>query len=514
MGFYALVKRRPRERLGTNAKLPSASGVAVPAAGGGLTQGAGPDGRVLRYALQAGARELLRPVVLAGEQIWSGVRRDGKQHRTCHCSRRPIDADSGIDVFRSVEHKSARFGNVQTCGSVWACPVCAAIVSELRRSELSRALVAARARGWRVVMTTRTVSHYACDSMQQVLSLVKEAMNRATSGRAAVRLKSKYNVVGSVRSLEVTWGRNGWHPHIHELLILDGDYDLAALRADYGLLWGHAVELAGGRALHQQHGFDAVDCNARIADYVSKWGREPVWNESHEIAKSVSKRGRRGGQFTPLELLAQYTFAGNLFAGRTWLEYALAMRGRHQLQWSRGLKALLGVAEVSDDDAAAAPLADGVLLATIPLATWRKICRQEERGRVLSVAASGDFAAFHQLLDELVPELETELQTSEQQAHGWPVAPKNLRDTSDKSICWQVDQRLDADADALGLGLTVEQGQDLRARARKIRLAAGGEPGDYQAALDRVAVLDGQAVERGKQLFDDLSELLAKLVDV
>ncbi len=496
LGFYALVKRRPSPsaappalRLGTNAKLPSRAGREA-LAGGGPSQGAGPDARIIRYALQAGAKELLGPVILEGEQIWSGVRRDGRQHRTCHCCRRPIDAEAGVGVFHAPEHKSARFGNVQTCGSVWACPVCAAVVSELRRRELSAALVAARARGWRVVMLTRTVSHFASDTMAQVLGLVKDAMNRATSGRAALALREKYNVVGSVRSLEVTWGRNGYHPHIHELLILESDYDLNTLRAEFGALWGRAVTLAGGRDLHEKHGFDAVDCNVRIADYVAKWGRDPAWNESHELAKAVSKRGRGRGQFTPLELLAAFTFEGNVYAGQRWLEYALAMRGKHQLQWSRGLKRLLGVADVSDDEAAAAPLADGVLLATIPLPAWRKICRIEERGRVLAAAAAGDVLAFHRLLDELVPELEAELETLEHGAHGWPVAPKNLRDTSDKSICWQVDRRIDAQRDAVGLGLTVEQGEEYRARARKIRLVSGGEVGDYQAWLDRVAMLN------------------------
>jgi hypothetical protein len=520
VGFYALVKRRGRAAsaslLGTNAKIRPAvfespkSGLS--AQGVGDLQGLSPV--VLRYALQAGARELLGPVLLEGEQIWSGQRKDGRQHRTCHCCRRPIDAESSVEVWTAPQHKTARFGNVQTCGSVWACPVCAVRVSEVRRKELQAAVDTWRARGGRVVLVTRTVSHYAFETMAGVLDLLKSAMHRASKSRAACRLREKFGIVGHVRSLEVTWGRNGWHPHVHELLFIEGDYDLAALSTEMGAIWGQAVEVSGGRALHGQHGFDAVDCDGRIAAYVSKWGREPDWKESHELAKAVSKKGRKGGQFTPGELLAQFSFQGNLYAGRKWVEYVLAMHGKHQLQYSRGLKRLLGLADISDDEAAAAPLDGGLLWASIPLTAWRKLCRMEERGRLLRLAAEGDFAGFHDLLSELVPELDAELEAEEQAAHGWPVAPKNLRDTSDKSICWHVDRRMDAAQDAAALGFSPEVAQDLRQRARKIRLAAGGESGDYQAGLARVSMLDEHAVQRGKQLFDIMRDSLAKQVDV
>jgi hypothetical protein len=456
--------------------------------GGGPTQGG--EVLALRYALQAGAKELLRPVILEGEQIWSGEVKQGRQHRTCHCCRRPIDADAGIEVRRSAEHSTARYGNVQTCGSVWACPVCAVPVSEFRRKKLQEAVDNARSIGWRVVMLTRTVSHYACETMPDVLGLLKGALNRASAGRRASLARERFGVVGHVRSLEVTWGRNGWHPHVHELLFIEGDYDLAALRAEYASLWAGAVEKQGGRALHGQHGFDAVDCDRRIADYVSKWAREPDWRESHELAKAVSKKGRKGGQYTPHELLSQYTFEGNLYAGQRWLEYALAMRGRHQLQYSRGLKKALGVEDdLTDEEVAAQKLEGAQKWAEIPLLTWRQVCKHEERGRLLQLAAQGDFVRFHDLLWEIAPHLDRELEAEEQAAHGWPVAPKNLRDTSDKSICWQVDRRLDAERDAVALGLTVEQGEEYRARARKIRLVSGGEVGDYQAWLERVAML-------------------------
>jgi hypothetical protein len=427
LGFYALVKRRPSPsagppalRLGTNAKIASAPGETVAAVG--PTQGGG-SALLRRFALQAGARELLRPVRLAGEQIWSGKRQAGKMHRTCHCLRRQVDLAEGVAVLRLPETGSARFGNVQTCGSSWACPVCASRISEERRGELRRGLAAARSQGLAVVLLTRTVSHYAFETQSAVVALLKDALARSCSGRAANALRARYGVVGSVRSVEVTWGKNGWHPHVHELLLLEPGYDLAALRADFAALWSRSVVLVGGRSLSEKHGLDAVDCNARIADYVAKWGKEPGWQEAEELSKTVVKMGKGRGQYTPLELLAAFTFEGNLMAGRLWLEYALAMKGSHQLRWSPLLKKRLGIVERSDAEIVEEKSADAVKLATIPVEEWRVILRKEERGRVLAVAAAGDVLALHVLLNQITGGTVEELREVERRQTAWRVRP-------------------------------------------------------------------------------------------
>lgn len=61
---------------------------------------------------------------------------------------------------------------------------------------------------------------------------------------------------------------------------------------------------------------------------------------------------------------------GDAVAGALFTEYAAAMRGRHQLQWSRGLRERLGLGAVLPDDAAAAEVGGDTdtLLASIPLA--------------------------------------------------------------------------------------------------------------------------------------------------
>ena len=63
--------------------------------------------RVERFALQSVARDIL------------------PDSRTAKCLRiRAHDRD--VQVWKSKKHKTASYGGLQTCGSVWVCPVCGA----------------------------------------------------------------------------------------------------------------------------------------------------------------------------------------------------------------------------------------------------------------------------------------------------------------------------------------------------------------------------------------------------
>lgn len=426
-----------RASLGTNAKLtspPQRPPASVPVPGVALSSIA------RRFALQAGAKELLHGALLRGTQIWSGQVADLKTHRVCHCLRRVQDVTQGVAVRYHPEQKAGSLGNLQTCASVWACPVCSAKITERRRVEVRQAVDVARARGLRVVLVTRTVSHKAFESMREVLELLKGALKRLNNGKRAQKRRVRWGIVGTIRSLEVTHGANGWHPHYHELLIVEPGYDLAALRANYSAEWSAAVRFVGGRALSEQHGLDAVDCDARIADYLAKWGKEPDWQEDRELTKSPSKLGKNGGR-TPLQLLSDFVFESDFVAGRVWKEYALSMHGSHQLQWSRGLKALFGIVQKDDEQIEQEITADAVQLATIPLEEWRLIVKRDLRGRVVELAAAGDADDLHEFLN--LQANGVDLVQQQRREHGWRVKPKNIREQTDAGICWQVEQVLE-----------------------------------------------------------------------
>jgi len=133
--------------------------------------------------------------------------------------------------------------------------------------------------------------------------------------------------------------------------------------------------------------------------YVVKTGLEDeklrTWNLISEITKAPAKVGMQSGDhYTPFQLVDLY-LCGDVIAGKNFIEYTRAMKGRKQLTYSRGLRELLQVgAEVTDQELAEATDQDARLLAMLSPEAWRTILKRGKRGALLEVASSGDFGLF------------------------------------------------------------------------------------------------------------------------
>jgi len=92
---------------------------------------------------------------------------------------------------------------------------------------------------------------------------------------------------------------------------------------------------------------------------------------------------------------------GDTKAGALWRVYASAFEGRRQLYWSNGLKKLLSVAELSDEEIALKPEDEpALLLAQISDEQWKVIYRRKLESTILDLAeASPD--AMRQFLQSL-----------------------------------------------------------------------------------------------------------------
>ena len=246
----------------------------------------------------------------------------------------------GVDLVRSryeeTGHARAHYEGLQNCGYVWACPCCSARISETRREELGRLLSWAREKGYRVTMVTMTARHGREDVLMDLLNLMKRAKQKWARHRAYGRAKAF--LVGHVTATEVTGGGvHGWHPHFHVIFIHTDELDFDALR-DAWLASLRGVGLEGTGA--GWHVSDASETGV----YLAKWGA------AEELTLSGKKVGRGSGM-TPFQLLAA-SEAGDAWAGSLFREFAQAFFRRNQLVWSRGLKDLAGVEEVTDADAA------------------------------------------------------------------------------------------------------------------------------------------------------------------
>src|SRR5690606_3133154 len=103
-----------------------------------------------------------------------------------------------------------------------------------------------------------------------------------------------------IRSFELTYGRNGWHPHFHILMFTDRFYQESGHTDTLTQLWIKSCIRAGLAAPSMEHGLDLRD-GTYAEKYVSKWGLE------QEMTKGHIKQGRNGS-FTPFDLL-QYSMA-------------------------------------------------------------------------------------------------------------------------------------------------------------------------------------------------------------
>jgi hypothetical protein len=87
--------------------------------------------------------------------------------------------------------------------------------------------------------------------------------------------------------------------------------------------------------------------------------------------------------------------AKNKDAARMFIEYAVSMKGKRQLSYSKGLRKKLGMdIEISDQEIAERIDADAVLFAMIKDEHWRKILQHERRGELLEVASTGNYSAL------------------------------------------------------------------------------------------------------------------------
>ena len=88
-----------------------------------------------------------------------------------------------------------------------------------------------------------------------------------------------------------------------------------------------------------------------------------------EVTKGHIKKGKEGSA-TPWDLLRQ-SEEGCEQSGRLFQVFAEAFKGKRQLSWSKGLKSLLQVDEVTDEQLAEVTEKDSVEVDILAMELWR-----------------------------------------------------------------------------------------------------------------------------------------------
>lgn len=365
--------------LGTNAKYSHKPEFIDPDTGeitGGKPRHEPMAGRLQRFALQATARSIL------------------PKSRTAKCLRLRAHKQD-ITVWKSKEHGTASYAGLQTCGSVWSCPVCAAKIAERRRVEIIHAMDAHKGQGGLVSLLTLTTPHQRLDNLGDLLGKQAKALHRFWSDRGTKAVFEAMGVLGQIRALEVTHGRNspqnnGWHPHYHVLVFHCVAGDLEAWGGVLYERWAQCCKRAGLGEPSRANGLKLHD-GSKAAAYASKWGLED------EMTKGHTKKALHGE--TPFDFLRAFLADGeDKQAAALFREFAETFKGKRQLHWSRGLKALFAVEEASDEQLANQIEDRAVLLGQITLEQWRDVLAVEGRRQVLQLAAIGGWYAVEHYL--------------------------------------------------------------------------------------------------------------------
>lgn len=376
--------------LGTNAKYKFLPEKVDPETGeitGGTPVFNRMDSRVSRFMLQSVARSLF------------------PKSRIDKCLRlRQKGKD--IQVWKSKEYKTASFAGLQTCGSVWRCPVCSAKIAERRRVEIIGAMAAHKAAGGCVNMLTLTAPHQVKDNLVDLLAKQAKALNLFWSDKVVKAIFKEMGIIGQIRALEVTHGRrseqnNGWHPHYHVLQFGGLGVDLARFDAtqmkDWQvrlyLRWAARCVSAGLGEPSYAHGLK-LDDGSKAAKYVSKWGLED------EMTKGHTKKALHGE--TPFDFLRSYLAdKTDKQAAALFIEFAQTFEGKRQLHWSKGLKKRYAITEKTDDQLSTEQDDVARLLGTITLDQWRDVLAVDGRATVLTIAAASGWEAVECYLDSI-----------------------------------------------------------------------------------------------------------------
>ncbi|MDD7917985.1 hypothetical protein [Actinomycetospora callitridis] len=374
-----------------------------------------------------------------------------KRVRECGHKIGGPDAGPTLGVITNKDGtRSAAYGGLKHCGSVWTCPVCAVKVATRRADDLAAVMRVVHERGGSAFMLTLTMRHArgdrlglstaerrrrdlleerrtdrevaeangwdvderaaeaeeielagikACEGCWDVLGY---AWASVTSGSTWVKDSALFGgLLGWARVVEVTDGANGWHVHVHALLCFADDVSAELVAAGVGARmfgrWRRALERKGFDA-SDAHGWDLRKAQlgeGDLADYFTKM--------AHEVTGAPGKHSRARGGRTPMQLLADAVDTYEASVVARWWEWEEASDGRRQLTWSRGardLRALAGLdEEATDEEVAREDRGSDVRLGLEP-DTWNWLTAGHHEVALLEATETSGLAGAQRWLDE------------------------------------------------------------------------------------------------------------------
>lgn len=398
----------------------------------------GEDSRALRHIMLSQARDLLfTEGKKDGLQYPRNYHETAKCMHTRHSDRVSVHKpDTGNNFYKGIV----------SCGRVFSCPVCAAKVQEVRRQEISKTFDWAYGQGHKVIMVTLTFPHGNHQNLRDLILMQREALKRFRAGNPYRRIRESVGYISFIRSLECTWGEiNGWHPHTHEAWIVHKDADVNQLQERLINRWYKVCLKAGlltedyeKKDSFYDHAIQITD-NCSNSDYLAKLDDSKQWGMDKELAVSSVKQGKGKGKH-PFELLAM-SIDGDAKAGEKYVEFVDGMRGATQIYFAAGLKNMVGINDLTDEEVVEEETnQESILLGMLTIEEWRKVARYDLQARVLHMSETGTFETIQSMLAaiDVVTGLDDTRDNETEQRHSNKQGAKRMRQKGQKLIVDQL----------------------------------------------------------------------------
>lgn len=306
------------------------------------------------------------------------------QKRICICMSHRLDQDKNIFIKhngKSGADSRAYFNNIIQCSSVHTCIICNNRIMAKRSKEIAQAYdyFTSSLHGF-APMLTLTIPHKYGGILEKQLELINQAYKRLMDDRIMRQVWELVGKVGAIKAVEYTHGKNGHHNHIHSLMFLEkSHHDLVLPIArwttpkrkgmlrllnekqeksyiDKGLqaqisymsfekfIKFYWVKLCRdvGLGMPSLENGAVISEGDNVKSYIAKH------KSAQEITNSRDKKAKNDNR-NQWELLLDYQ-NGDKYAGEIFREYAKSFAGGKLLRWSNGLKKLLLIEDVEDED--------------------------------------------------------------------------------------------------------------------------------------------------------------------
>ena len=261
--------------------------------------------------------------------------------------------------------------------------------------------------GNQVLFLTLTLPHGVGDSCGELMETIKSGWAATFTGRPWRRTRDEHRIRWWFRSWDATHGVNGWHPHVHAALFVEGEIDgpaIERLRDELYERWARAVELRGHKRPTRERGLHLEA--ARSATNLSRYLLKVAGDGSGTPLALELTRGdlKVGAGRTPFQILAGFRETGDLQDLRLFQEWEKATKGQHFARWNNGARVALRIVSRSDDEIVSESVGGETLHAFTP-EEWIATCRTRGgQARVLEAAEEGGAETVRDLLKRFVVE--------------------------------------------------------------------------------------------------------------